>query len=143
MLHFNAILFTPPPTPRLARPAICTLRRVRRTPLATADPVSAARDALSSPAGQQAAIGGVLGYATGFTVRKVGQLMLVLVGLQVVAVQLMAQRGWLIVDWKTISHDLSPHVDRNRLDRVVDAFARKMPFGTAFTAACYAGLRWN
>lgn len=96
-----------------------------------------------SATGTQVTAGSLLGFATGYTAKRVGQLLLVLVGIQVVAVQLMAKRGWLVVDWDRVTEDLAPHVERNRVDRLWQIAKFRVPFAGAFSAGCYAGFRWT
>ena len=93
-------------------------------------------------AGAQLSVGGVLGFACGYAVRRIGQLLLLVIGVEVLALQLMAQRGWVDVKWRTIGRDLSPHVEKDRLQRLLDGIKFKVPFAAAFTAGIYAGIRW-
>lgn len=101
------------------------------------------RTAMRSAAGNQLVFGSVVGFATGYSIRKIGQLLLVLIGIEVVALQWMSERGWVDVKWNTISRDLSPHVERDAVNRVVEAIKLKMPFAGSFSAGCYAGLAWR
>lgn len=100
-------------------------------------------DAVQRALGGQVTVGGVAGFATGYAVKRIGQVLMVVVGLEIVALQMMSKRGWVSVDWKAIGDELSPHVEKERLDRAVDAFRYKMPFAGAFSAGCLAGLKWG
>jgi uncharacterized membrane protein (Fun14 family) len=88
-------------------------------------------------------LGSVLGFATGYACKRIGQLLLAAVGIQVVALQLMARRGWVVVNWRSIERDLAPHVERDGVDRVLEEFKFKLPFAGAFTAGMFAGVRWT
>lgn len=101
------------------------------------------RSAMRSQAGGQVVFGSVVGFATGYSIKKIGQLLLVLIGLEVAALQWMSSRGWVDVKWKTISKELSPHVEKDAMNRVVEAVKLKMPFAGSFSAGCYAGLAWK
>lgn len=101
------------------------------------------RSAMRSPTGGQVVFGSVVGFATGYSIKKIGQLLLVLVGLEIVALQWMSSRGWVDVRWNTISKELSPHVEKDAVNRVVEAVKLKMPFAGSFSAGCYAGLVWK
>lgn len=123
-----------------------TLGLCARSPrrcIASTDASEAIRRALTSATSNQLTVGGVVGFATGYAVKRVGQLLLVFIGCEVVALQLMAQQGWVVVDWPLIGRDLSPHVEKGGVDRIIDAVKLKAPFAGSFTAGCYAGFRWS
>ncbi|PXF41743.1 FUN14 domain-containing protein 2 [Gracilariopsis chorda] len=123
-------------------PRICR-RAARPKPVLSADASEFFRNTLASATANQLTVGSVLGFATGYATKRVGQLLLVLIGCELVALQLMAQRSWIVVNWQLISRDLSPHVEQDRFDRVMEAIKLKMPFAGAFTASFYAGFRWT
>ena len=93
--------------------------------------------------GGQVSVGGVLGFAAGYAVRRIGQLLLLIVGVEILALQLMSKREWVDVRWKKIGRDLSPHVEKGAFQRLVDGVAFKIPFAAAFSGGMYAGLRWR
>lgn len=105
--------------------------------------LDALQKALGGAVGGQVTVGGVAGFATGYATKRIGQVLFLLVGLEIVALQAMAKRGWVTVDWKLISDELSPHVEKERLERAMDAVKYKMPFAGAFGAGWFAGLRWS
>jgi uncharacterized membrane protein (Fun14 family) len=76
--------------------------------------------------------------------KRVGQALLIFVGLEVVALQVMAQRGWLVMNWSVIGRDISPqHVWRNESERFMNTLKFRLPFASAFSAGFYAGFRWT
>lgn len=128
--------------------AVCSLKGRRpRSQQITAFLPQELSDQLSDvfkPANRnQLAIGSAVGFATGYAIKRVGQVLLVFIGLEIIALQLMANQGWVIVNWPLISKDLSPHVEKGAFDRVIDALKLKLPFGGSFTAGCYAGFNWS
>ncbi len=98
---------------------------------------------LGGALGGQVTIGGVAGFATGYMTKRIGQVLLVLVGLEVVALQAMAKRGWVNVNWKLIEDELSPNVEKERLERYMEALKFKMPFAGAFGVGALAGFKWS
>lgn len=98
---------------------------------------------ISGPLGGQLTVGSVLGFATGYACKRVGQLLLVVIGVQVLALQLMERRGWVHVRWNVIGRDLSPHVEKNGIERHLDALKINAPFAGSFAASAYAGFRWT
>ena len=97
MLSFNAGATT------LVQPLCMSRRRPIRTNLtlrARAPAFSALsasiEQTLTSAVGGQVTVGSILGFATGYAVKRIGQLLLVIVGSEIVVMQLMAQRGWII-----------------------------------------------
>jgi uncharacterized membrane protein (Fun14 family) len=133
-----------------ARVAACARRRVpafagthglAATQLADTDEL---KSKLSDVLSGQLTLGSVLGFATGYSVRRVGQLVLIVIGIEVVALQLMAKRGWLVMDWSAIGHDLSPrHLGKDGFERFMNTVKFRVPFAGAFSTGVYAGLRWS
>lgn len=114
-----------------------------RLPILTANASDPIANLLSTLSSSQVTVGSVIGFSTGFAVKRIGQFLLVLVGMEVVALQLMAQRKWVVVNWDLIQHDLSPHADKGRLERVYEAMQRKAPFAGSFGIGFWAGLQWS
>ncbi len=113
-------------------------------PIMVADStVDGIQRALAGALGGQVTVGGVAGFATGYATKRIGQMLLFVVGLEIVAMQAMAQRGWISVDWDAIGKELSPHVEKDGLERALEAVKHKMPFAGAFGAGCLAGLKWS
>ena len=128
------------------RPSISPRRRLSaRRMYASTDASSGAeaiQRALSGVVGGQLTAGGVAGYATGFAVRQIGRFLLVILGVEVVLMQVMAQRKWISVDWDKIHADIAPYIDTRSIDTFLDSAKLQMPFAGAFSAGCIAGLRW-
>lgn len=127
---------------------ICLRRRdVSTAGLAAAvapeDMTQRIRDLLRAGGGSQVGFGSMLGFATGYTVKRVGQILLVFIGMEVIALQLMSNHGWVVVNWPKITRDLSPHVEKGSFERVFDALKMKAPFAGSFSVGCYAGLNWS
>ena len=75
--------------------------------------------------------------------KRIGQLLLVLVGMEVVALQLMARRNWVTINWDLITEDLSPSVHQGRLERIYEGLQRKAPFAGSFGVGFLAGFQWS
>lgn len=91
--------------------------------------------------GEQISIGGVLGFAAGYSIRKVGKAVLFLVGTEVCILQYMAYREWLTMDWRRLGRDLSPKFSKSAWQGIVEILVYKMPFSAAFSGGLAAGLR--
>lgn len=87
------------------------------------------------PIGEQMSFGCALGIATGFCLRKLGRMLMVVVGGEVLVLQYMAHRGWAHVGWDKMARDLSPALDGSRFRDSIGLLAYKMPFAAAFTGA--------
>lgn len=99
------------------------------------------RKSFWGPVGEQLSFGCVLGIATGFCLRKLGRMLMVVVGGEVLVLQYMAHRGWAHVGWDKMARDLSPALDGGRFRDSIGLLAYKMPFATAFTGA-FGGRAW-
>lgn len=91
-------------------------------------------------AAEQASIGAVLGFATGFSIRKAAKAAMFLVGTEVVILQYMAYREWLIMDWKRIGRDLAPNFNRS-WNGFLNVLLYDLPFSAAFSGGLFAGLK--
>mmetsp|Transcript_926 Transcript_926/g.2919 ORF Transcript_926/g.2919 Transcript_926/m.2919 type:complete len:152 (-) Transcript_926:162-617(-) len=98
---------------------------------------------IASTLGEQLTVGGLLGFATGFSLKRIGKMLLFVVGTEVCFLQYFSYRGWVDVRWNKISEDLSPALRRQRIVGVLEALASKMPFATSFSAGMYAGLKYS
>lgn len=90
---------------------------------------------------EQLSFGGILGFATGYSIRRVGRVILFLVGTEVVLLQYMAYREWLMMDWGKVRRDVAPRFDRSTWDGLVQILTYNMPFSAAFSGGLVAGLR--
>ena len=92
---------------------------------------------------EQLSIGAVLGFATGYSIRKIGRALLFLVGTEVVILQYMAYREWLTMDWARIAKDITPKLRKSTWGGVTEILVYKMPFSAAFTGGLLAALRFS
>ncbi|KAA8493229.1 hypothetical protein FVE85_8674 [Porphyridium purpureum] len=97
----------------------------------------------ASPVGKQAWMGMMLGYAAGFSVRRIGRILLGMAGTEIVLLQYMAYRGWVRVDWNAIMSDLMPIVDYHSFDRVIEVLKHRVPFAASFSAGLFTGLKYD
>jgi uncharacterized membrane protein (Fun14 family) len=56
----------------------------------------------------QVTFGGLAGYAVGYALKKVGRALAIVLGLLFIALQLLAQAGYVQVDWTRIQRDVEP-----------------------------------
>lgn len=94
------------------------------------------------PIGEQVSFGCALGIATGFCLRKLGRMLMVVVGGEVLVLQYMSHRGWASVSWDKMSRDMSPALDGSRFRHSIGLLAYKMPFASAFTGAFGWRVGW-
>lgn len=118
-------------------------------PLSDEQPLAAAPDAATSEkrpsaartVGEQLSVGGVLGLATGYSIRKIGKAVMFVAGTQVCILQYMAYRRWLVMDWRRLAQDVAPRLDKSAWSGALDILLYRMPFNVAFTGGLMAGLR--
>jgi uncharacterized membrane protein (Fun14 family) len=136
----------------LSSRAICNMSPRKLLLAGTPKPHSVALTYVASATGEgafrgaiggQLSLGSILGFATGYACKRIGQLLLVMVGIEVVTLQLMARKGWVRVNWRAIERDLALHVEQDGFERVLEELRYKIPFAGAFTAGMYAGVRWT
>ena len=93
----------------------------------------------------QITFGGLAGYAVGYALKKVGRLLAIALGLLFVALQLLAQAGYVEVDWTRIQRDVEPLLQQPALqtlwDRPLATLPYNLPFGASFVGGLVLGLR--
>lgn len=98
-----------------------------------------------SPYLGQVTFGGLAGYAVGYALKKLGRLLAVALGLLFVAVQLLAQAGYIQVDWTRIQRDVEPLLQqpglRSLWERLLTTLTYNLPFGASFVGGLILGLR--
>lgn len=90
---------------------------------------------------EQLGVGGVLGVATGYAARRLGRALAVAVGTEILLLQYMSYRGWVVVNWSSLANDMRPKLDKGALDAARDIVLYKLPFASAFSVGMAAGLR--
>ncbi|WP_162798734.1 FUN14 domain-containing protein [Thermus caldifontis] len=98
-----------------------------------------------SPYLGQMTFGGLAGYAVGYALKKVGRFLAIALGLLFIAVQLLAQAGYIQVDWTRIQRDVEPLLQQPGLqsfwDRLLKTLTYNLPFGASFVGGLVLGLR--
>ncbi|WP_243027931.1 FUN14 domain-containing protein [Thermus albus] len=98
-----------------------------------------------SPYLGQMTFGGLAGYAVGYALKKVGRFLAIILGLLFVAVQLLAQAGYIQVDWTRIQKDVEPLLKQPGLqslwERLLNTLTYNLPFGASFVGGLILGLR--
>jgi uncharacterized membrane protein (Fun14 family) len=77
------------------------------------DPMAMAIEKMS-PILSQMSFGSVMGFCSGYAMKKAGKALAVVVGLGFVALQTAATYGYLEVKWQKISDDAKSQIDSNR-----------------------------
>ncbi|WP_448566179.1 FUN14 domain-containing protein [Thermus sp.] len=93
----------------------------------------------------QMTFGGLAGYAVGYALKKVGRALAIVLGLLFIALQLLAQAGYVQVDWTRIQRDVEPFLQQPGLqglwERLLSTLTHNLPFGASFVGGLLLGLR--
>lgn len=115
-------------------------------PASTGGAVDGAFNALAPYLGQ-ISFGALAGFATGFALKKIGRVALVIFGLLFITVQLLAYYGVVQVDWLRIQSFADPLLKRESLqgffNSLVSIFTNNVPFAGAFIPGFVLGLRFG
>ncbi len=87
--------------------------------------------------------GALLGFATGYATKLFGEVFMLLLGSQVLILQLMAREEVLLVNWQRIQQDLTPKIDGFGIPGLKDILDFNMPFTTSFGAGFFVGFQWD
>ncbi len=95
----------------------------------------------------QISFGALAGFATGYALKKIGRVALVIFGLLFIAVQLLAYYGVVQVDWLRIQSYADPLLKRESLqgffNSLVAILTNNVPFAGAFVPGFVLGLRFG
>lgn len=90
-------------------------------------------------------LGSVLGFATGYALKKVARAFLLVLGLQFVFLQTLVALDVVAIKWDSIvartEPVLSPDGQRRAESRLVTALTTNLPFKASFVASLYAGFK--
>lgn len=115
-------------------------------PASTSGAVDGAFNALAPYLGQ-ISFGALAGFATGYALKKIGRVALVIFGLLFIAVQLLAYYGVVQVDWLRIQSYADPLLKRESLqgffNSLVSILTNNVPFAGAFVPGFLLGLRFG
>lgn len=99
---------------------------------------------LITPVLPDLSVGGLLGFCAGFAVKKVGRMLVFVVGAIVLVVQLLVWQGFVTVDWARVQQSAEPLVEAGGREGgtwLMNVLTANLPFGGAFTAGLLLGLR--
>ena len=123
-----------------------TAKPTATPPAATAGAIDGAFNALAPYLGQ-ISFGALAGFATGYALKKIGRIALVIFGLIFVVVQLLAYYGVVQVDWLRIQSYADPLLKRESLqgffNSLVSILTNNVPFAGAFIPGFLLGLRFG
>lgn len=115
-------------------------------PTATGGAVDSAFNALAPYLGQ-ISFGALAGFATGYALKKIGRVALVIFGLLFIVVQLLAYYGVVQVDWLRIQSYADPLLKRESLqgffNSLISILTNNVPFAAAFIPGLLLGLRFG
>jgi uncharacterized membrane protein (Fun14 family) len=104
------------------------------------------------PAGSQIALGGFLGYCSGYTLKLAGRAAAVGVGMSFAMLQALSYLDYVNVNWRAVERDYQKRADRNGDGRVdaedfaliardaMDVMAFNLPAGAGFTSGVVYAL---
>ena len=88
----------------------------------------------------QLSFGGVLGFAAGYFVKKVGKMALFVVGGVFILLQVLSAYGYIQIDWLTIQKQADPIFNEQNVKNVSDNFMKLITANLPFTGAFVVGF---
>ncbi len=93
----------------------------------------------------QLGFGGVAGWISGYTLKKIGKLLALVLGFLFISVQLLAYAGYLEVNWTRIQQDVEPLFKQESLkgfwQKLLEVLTYNLPFASGFAAGLVLGFR--
>jgi len=93
----------------------------------------------------QLTLGGFLGFATGYAIKKVSKVLILVIGILFILVQLATSQGYINIDWLKIQSELNPFFEPDTINHGWRSFINKMtsdlPFTGGFITMLIIGLK--
>jgi uncharacterized membrane protein (Fun14 family) len=90
-------------------------------------------------------LGGILGFAAGFFLRRLGRFLLLWLGLAFVGLQLLAYTGYIDINWLKIQQDVAPLLSPGTLsgfwNLIRGVLTHNLPFVAGMIPGLLLGLR--
>lgn len=87
----------------------------------------------------------MLGFASGYAVKKIGRMFLLVLGLEFIFLQSLVVMDWITVNWGNIGRRTTaittPDGVRRSESRLLTLLTTNIPFKASFLAAFYGGFR--
>jgi uncharacterized membrane protein (Fun14 family) len=95
----------------------------------------------------QISFGGLVGFATGYAMKKIGKIALFVVGTVIILLQVLAYMGVIEINWLRIQQFAEPALQRpvleNTLNSIVGVLTNNLPFAGAFIPGFLLGLKFG
>lgn len=96
---------------------------------------------------RRAGLGALLGFASGYAVKKLGRLFLLVVGLEFIFLQSLVVMDLITVHWDRVGRRTTalttPEGQRQTENRIVTMLTTNIPFKASFIGAFYGGFRFG
>jgi uncharacterized membrane protein (Fun14 family) len=96
---------------------------------------------------RRAGLGALLGFASGYAVKKLGRLFLLVVGLEFIFLQSLVVMDLITVHWDRVGRRTTalttPDGQRQTENRIVTLLTTNIPFKASFVGAFYGGFRFG
>ncbi len=93
----------------------------------------------------QLSLGGFLGFATGYAIKKISKVLIIVIGILFVLLQLAASQGYINIDWFRIQSALNPFFEPDNINQgwrgFIDRMTMDLPFTGGFVAMLIVGLK--
>lgn len=93
----------------------------------------------------QITFGGAAGFATGYALKKIARFVAVVLGITFITLQLLAQAGYVQIDWVRIQNDVQPFINNEEAkslwDKLIATLTYSLPFGASFTVGFFLGFK--
>jgi uncharacterized membrane protein (Fun14 family) len=95
----------------------------------------------------QISFGGLVGFATGYAVKKIGKIALFVVGTIFMLLQVLAYMGIIEINWLRIQQFAEPALQRPALENALNGFigvlTNNLPFAGSFIPGFLLGLKFG
>lgn len=86
-------------------------------------------------------VGGIAGWAVGYTLKKVAKIVAVILGISVISLQYLAYKKWITIDWDKVQNAVDKQALENSAQDFMSVLTYNLPFVGTFLIGFFLGFR--
>lgn len=86
-------------------------------------------------------VGGIAGWAVGYTLKKVAKILAIIIGISVVSLQYLAYKNWITIDWEKVQSAVDKQALENGAQGLMSIITYNLPFAGTFLIGFWLGFR--
>ncbi len=86
-------------------------------------------------------VGGIAGWAVGYTLKKVAKIVAIILGISVISLQYLAYKNWITIDWTKVQNSVDKQALENGAQGLMSILTYNLPFAGTFLIGFFIGFK--